>query len=165
MKFLFSKVFINTASALYIWLIGLTIGALVACGAFSASVIFNANDFGIELSKFQSGILMTQIFLKLNILLIAVAFIITIFEIVALRLSNHTKTIKIILFLSGAISVICILLFSLYYTPFIIEQQQIGVMATQSNEFQSMHKQSEMVANIIFFSLSVNLLFRLMYRK
>lgn len=165
MKFLFSKVFINTASALYIWLIGLTIGALVACGAFSASVIFNANDFGVELSKFQSGILMTQIFLKLNILLIAVAFIITIFEIVALRLSNHTKTIKIILFLSGAISVICILLFSLYYTPFIVEQQTIGHIATQSSKFDAMHKQSEMVANIIFFSLSVNLLFRLMYRK
>lgn len=165
MKFLFSKMFINTASALYIWILGITIGAIISSGAFSANVIFNANNFGVEISKFQSGILMTQIFLKLNILLIVVAFIIAIFETFALRLSSNTKTTKIILFLSGAISVICILLFSLYYTPFIVEQQQIGEAATKSSEFYAMHKQSEIVANILFFSLSINLLARLIYRK
>lgn len=165
MKFLFSKTFINIISALYIWIIGVTIGALLSSGAFSANVIFYASDFGINLSKFESGILMTQIFLKLNILLIVVAFIIAVFEVFALRLSDNTKTIKIILFLSGGISVICMLLFSLYYTPFIIEQQQIGEATMQSNDFNTMHQQSEMVANILFFSLSINMLFRLAYRK
>ncbi|MBR7118468.1 MAG: DUF4149 domain-containing protein [Helicobacteraceae bacterium] len=165
MKFLLGKTFINIASALYIWILGITLGTLLASGAFVANVIFNAGFFGVELSKFQSGILMTQIFLKLNILLIVVAFIIAIFETFALRLGNGAKTIKIILFLSGAVSVICILLFSLYYTPFIIEQQQLGATATQSSEFTSMHTQSEFVANVLFFSLSANILFRLIYRR
>ncbi|RDU57513.1 DUF4149 domain-containing protein [Helicobacter sp. MIT 99-5507] len=165
MKFLFGKTFINTAVALYIWILGITIGALLASGAFVANVIFNASFFGVELSKFQSGILMTQIFLKLNILLIVVAFIIAIFETFTLRLGDNKKIIKIILFISGAISVICILLFSLYYTPFIVEQQQLGLNATQSSEFISMHAQSEFVANVLFFCLSINVLFRLVYRK
>ena len=165
MKFLFGKVFINTATSLYIWILGIALGALLASGAFVASVIFNASFFGVELSKFQSGILMTQVFLKLNTLLIVVAFIIAIFETFALRLGNNTKTIKIILFLSGAISVICILLFSLYYTPFIIEQQKLGESFTKSDKFTSMHNQSEFVANILFFALSANILFRLFYRK
>lgn len=165
MNFFFSKVFISTISAFYIWIIGICIGAIIAAGAFSAPVIFNAQDFGIDLSRFQSGILMTQIFMKLNILLLAVAFIIAVYEVFALRLSDNTKVIKSILFVSGAISVICILLFSLYYSPFIIAQQNISEIATATKEFDSMHKQSEMVFNILFFSLSINLIFRIMFKR
>ena len=165
MKFLFGKTFINISTAIYIWILGIALGALIASGAFVASVIFNASSFGVDLSQFQSGILMTQIFLKLNTLLIVVAFIIAVFETFALRLGENTKTIKIILFLSGAISVICILLFALYYTPFIVEQQDLGTAFVEGSEFYAMHTQSEVVANILFFSLSASILFRLIYRK
>ncbi len=160
MNFLFSKTFTSTIRAFYIWVIGLCIGAIIATGAFSAPVIFHAQEYGVDITKFQSGILMTQIFLKLNVLLLFVAFFIAIYEILSFKLSNHTKMQKYILFISGAIAVICILLFSLYYSPFIVSQQELGINATASAKFQSMHSQSEMIFHILFFALTLNLIYR-----
>lgn len=165
MNLLFSKIFINTISALYLWVIGLCIGSLLCAGALSAPVIFGANDFGVHLSRFQSGILMTQIFMRLNVVLLVGAFFIATFETFALRLSSHKAINKALLFLSGAISVICILLFSLYYSPYILAQQELGEMATASKEFASMHEQSEMVAGILFCALSFNFVYRILLKR
>lgn len=165
MNIVFSKNLIDSLSAIYIWIIGICIGSIISAGAFSAPVIFNVKDLGVDLSKFQSGIIMTEIFLRLNTLLIFVAIIITIYEICSLKLSENTKLQKIILFLSGAISVICILLFSLYYSPFIVEQQKLGEATTSLQSFASMHTQSEITFNILFFSLSANLIFRVILKK
>ncbi|RAX54971.1 hypothetical protein CCY99_02195 [Helicobacter sp. 16-1353] len=162
MVFFFSKVFINSINAFYNWILGLSIGAIIASGAFVAPVIFRASNFGVELDLAQSGILMTAIFLKLNALLLFVAFIIAVYEIFSLRLSSHTRIQKAILFVSGGISVVCILLFALYYTPFILESQELGTIAT--SEFNAMHKQSEFVFNVLFFALSINLIYRNLVR-
>lgn len=160
MNIVFSPVLISAIRAFYMWIIALSLGSIACAGAFSAPVIFNAGDFGVALEKSESGILMTHIFLRLNNLLLIVAFVIAAFETFALNLSRDTRLNKAILFLSGAISVICILLFSLYYTPYIVAQQELG--DTQSAEFLSMHAQSESVAGILFLALSVNLIFRIM---
>ncbi len=57
--------------ALYLILIGITLGAIIACGALSAHTIFRAPAIvpNLEMTLFQSGLLMTSIFVKLNILL------------------------------------------------------------------------------------------------
>ncbi|RDU62446.1 DUF4149 domain-containing protein [Helicobacter sp. MIT 14-3879] len=162
MNIFFSKNFINTIKAIYIWLLGLSIGIIFSSGAFIASVLFYAKDFGIELEKFEAGILMTEIFSRINIFLLIIAFIITFYEILSLKLESGYKAQKSILFISSLISVICIFLFSLYYTPYIIEQQKIGEIAINTNQFLSMHKQSEWVFKILFFTLSFNLIYRIL---
>ncbi len=165
MNFFFSKTFLKTSMAFYMWLLGLCIGSIFASGAFSASVIFNANDFGVDISKFESGILMTAIFSKLNTLLLFSAFVIVFYEIISFRLGSGGRINKILLFLSASISVICILLFSLYYSPYIIETQKLGESAIASSEFASMHTQSKVVFYILFFTLSFNFIYRILYSK
>jgi len=52
----------------YLILLGATLGAALCAGAFSAPVIFHADDLlgGGVLSHYQEGLVMTQIFLKLG---------------------------------------------------------------------------------------------------
>ena len=51
MKFFLSQTFLKPAKAVYLWLIALCIGAIFCAGAFSASVIFNAESFGVNLGN------------------------------------------------------------------------------------------------------------------
>lgn len=162
MNFFFSNNFLKTAKAFYIWILGLSIGAIFASGAFSASVLFYAEDFGVNLSRFEAGILMSEIFSRLNVFLLIVAGIITFYEILYLRLSSSSRIQRSILFLSGGIGVLCICLFSLYYAPYIIKAQKLGESATQTSDFLSMHTQSEWVFQILFFALSINLVYRIL---
>ena len=56
----------------YLFLLGICIGSELAIGIFMAPVIFYPSQYIGEgvLSHYQSGQLMTQVFLKYNILLI-----------------------------------------------------------------------------------------------
>lgn len=162
MNFFLSNFFLKSAKALYIWILGLSIGAVFATGAFSASVLFNAKDLGVNLSKFEAGILMSEIFSRLSIVLLVVAGIIVFYEILYFRLSSSSRIQRSILFLSGGISVICICLFSLYYAPYIIKAQKLGEAATTTSDFASMHSQSELVFQILFFALTINLIYRIL---
>jgi len=67
---------------LYILLLSITLGASLFAGVVVAPIIFGANEYltTITVSRFESGILMTQIFLKLSYLVNFTAFIIFIYE-------------------------------------------------------------------------------------
>ena len=136
--------------SLYLAFIGLAFGATIAAGAFSAPVIFRApmyvNDLNISI--LQSGILMTAIFLKLNFLLNILAFCIIFFEIINLR-TNSAKIAPIF----GLLSVILIFLFTLYYTPIILDAQSLGESGIQNAEFDAVHKQSVIVFKALIFTL------------
>jgi len=52
----------------YLILLGITLGAGLCAGVFAAPVIFHADDLlgGGVLTHYQEGLIMTQIFLKMN---------------------------------------------------------------------------------------------------
>ena len=162
MNCFFSPTFLKTAKALYLWLIALCIGAIFSSGAFSASVLFHAEDLGVSLARYDAGILMSEIFGKLNILLLILAFVIAFYEILEAKLSSVKRIHKIVLGASGAVSVICAFLFALYFSPKIIALQKLGESATQSDEFLTLHAQSEWIFHILFFALTLNFIYRIL---
>ena len=136
--------------ALYLLFIGVALGAIVAAGAFSAPAIFRASAIvpNLDITVFQSGILMTSIFMKLNALLNALAIFILVYEILSLRVSG--ARIAPIL---GAISIILIFLFTLYYTPYILHAQSLGESGIANEAFDAMHTQSVVVFKALMGSL------------
>lgn len=131
----------------YLLLLGVCVGAMVACGMMSAPIIFQAGEIlSIPISVEQSGILMGLIFQKLSILLYIVGMIIFVFELFAARLF---RTSGVLVMLSAGVSIMMILLFNLYYMPYILNATD-----TQAPEFESMHTQSVIVFKILVVSLA-----------
>lgn len=142
----------------YITLIGIALGVEVAAGAFVAPVIFFPQKYlgdGV-LSHFQSGILMTHVFLKTNIVLSIVAFYTLFFEIGAWIQKKHYDMFSTICVFG---MVVLTGVFVLYHTPFIVEAQQQGAHATMSEAFNAIHKQSEWVMKGLMV-FQITLLFR-----
>jgi hypothetical protein len=141
----------------YLLLIGICIGAEITVGALVASVIFFPGAYlgdGV-LSHFQSGILMTQIFLRFNILLMVCTFFIAAYEIYSYFIKNHDFVSAVILFvvLVGALA------FALYFTPYIVEAQKLGAEATSTKEFKNIHNLSELVIKVVLIG-QISLFFR-----
>ena len=92
----------------YLFLLGICIGAELAIGIFMAPVIFYPSQYIGEgvLSHYQSGQLMTQVFLKYNILLIFISSLILLFEIVNLK-GSESFNYKISAFFLSLIIVLC----------------------------------------------------------
>ena len=130
----------------YLFLLGICIGAELAIGIFMAPVIFYPSQYIGEgvLSHYQSGQLMTQVFLKYNILLIFISSLILLFEIVNLK-GSESFNYKISAFFLSLIIAFLAMSFVFYFTPYILQAQKIGAEATATAEFLSMHKASEFV--------------------
>jgi hypothetical protein len=129
---------------IYLVMLGIAIGVEIAAGAFIAPVIFFPQKYLGEgvLSHFQSGILMTQVFLKMNLVIGFAALYSIIYEMEVFMMRKNYD------FLSFFLSLMIVVgtgLFLYYYTPFIIHAQQLGAMETTTEAFASMHKQSEWV--------------------
>lgn len=129
---------------IYLVMLGIAIGVEIAAGAFIAPVIFFPQKYLGEgvLSHFQSGILMTQVFLKMNLVIGFAALYSIIYEVQVFMMRKNYD------FLSFFLSLMIVIgtgLFLYYYTPFIIHAQQLGAMETTTEAFASMHKQSEWV--------------------
>lgn len=145
--------------AFYLLFLGVTLGALIACGALSAPSIFRAPAIvpNLEMTLFQSGILMTSIFVKLNILLNLVAVFILFYEILSFRVSGA----RIAPFL-GLVSIVLIFLFTLYYTPYILQAQSLGEEGIANVAFDSMHTQSVYVFKALMASLCLLFILRVL---
>jgi len=142
----------------YILLLGVGAGLTIAFGAFCAPVIFNASDFvGFEVSRFDSGLLMTEIFIRGNNLLNVLGIIILAYEVYNYRYTTNRDKIPFIL---GGFSVISIFMFSMYYTPQILAFQKLGAQATESEAFEVIHKSSEIDFGILLLSLSALAVYR-----
>ncbi|AFL68782.1 DUF4149 domain-containing protein [Sulfurospirillum barnesii] len=133
---------------IYLGILGIAVGVEIAAGAFVAPIIFFPQKYLGEgvLSHFQSGILMTQVFLKMNILIGFVALYSIIYEVQVMMMRKNHDTYALILSLSMVISTG---LFIFYYTPFIVHAQQLGAEHTSTLAFSTMHKQSEWVIKIL----------------
>ena len=130
----------------YLFLLGICICAELAIGIFMAPVIFYPSQYIGEgvLSHYQSGQLMTQVFLKYNILLIFISSLLLLFEIVNLK-GSESFNYKISAFFLSLIIALLAMSFVFYFTPYILQAQKIGAEATATAEFLSMHKASEFV--------------------
>lgn len=129
---------------IYLVMLGIAIGVEIAAGAFIAPIIFFPQKYlgdGV-LTHFQSGILMTQVFLKMNLLIGFVALFSIIYEV---QVWMMFKNYDLLSFLLSIAIVIATGLFLFYYTPFIVHAQQLGSAETTTELFAKMHKQSEWV--------------------
>lgn len=159
------KIFTSCITSLYLLCLGTIIGGIIACGALVAPVIFNASQYlaAIEIAdpsgitRYASGILMTEIFARFNYLLNAMAIFILVYELLAFNISSKKS---LFLLGIGIFSVVLIFLFTMYYTPAIIAAQVDGAAATATDEFGSLHTQSEMIFQILLISLSASFLWR-----
>lgn len=137
----------------YIYTIAILLGCILSIGAFVAPSVFYALDS--DISNFQSGLIMSSIFIKLSFVLNISLIIIFLNELCNILLYR----INIYLLISSLISFICIILFNFYSLPNILHFQALGEIATQSLEFNTYHKQSEIIFKILFFALSFNLIY------
>lgn len=146
--------------SLYLWLLGIGIGCIVACGMFVAPSVFRASSFLPHLTITDSGMLMAQIFLKCNMFLNFLAGIIIIYEAITFLTAKRFKHSiqRRAWSLIGWISVCMIALFTLYYTPSILDFQ--ATLQTGTAEFDSMHRQSELVFKALLFALSGLMIWR-----
>lgn len=155
----FYKTF-RVLDSVYLWLLGIGVGCIVACGMFAAPIIFKASNLIPALSVSDSGLIMGNIFLKCNAFFNILAVVIIVYEAISFSLCKafaHSNQRRL-WFVLGGISVIMIFLFTLYYTPFIMDAQSAGNLGTP--EFDSMHKQSEYTFKILLVSLSALMIWR-----
>lgn len=142
---------------IYLAMLGIAIGVEIAAGAFIAPVIFFPQKYlgdGV-LTHFQSGILMTQVFLKMNLVIGFVALYSIIYEV---QVWMMCKNYDLLSFVLSLVTVIATGLFLFYYTPFIVHAQQLGAAETTTEFFAKMHKESEWVMKLLIvaqFSLFV----------
>ncbi|EAH7350366.1 DUF4149 domain-containing protein [Campylobacter coli] len=136
--------------AINLFLLAAMIGIELILGIVVAPVIFYpANLIGGVLSHFQSGLMMTQIFIKMGYLLIFVSIINLLFEIYSFAKEDMKFQIKFSKLMLAILILILSLVFVLYFTNTIIELQNLGEQATKSQEFLSIHNASEVVIKII----------------
>ncbi|HDZ5007473.1 TPA: DUF4149 domain-containing protein [Campylobacter jejuni] len=137
--------------AINLFLLASIIGVELILGIVVAPTIFFPQNLIGEgvLSHFQSGLMMTQIFIKMGYLLIFVSVINFLYEIYSLmkdKIKFQTKISKLMLSL---LILILSLIFVFYFTDNIIKLQNLGENATKTQEFVSMHNVSEVVIKII----------------
>lgn len=128
---------------LYQFLLAGLIGVELTLGILVAPIIFYPQRVGVEvLSHFQSGLLMGELFVKMGYILLGVSF----FSLGCEFLSLKKQFFRFILSLLIA-TLACVFVF--YFSDFILHAQSLGEKATQTQEFQSIHKWSEWTLKLI----------------
>lgn len=141
------------ATVAYIVLLLITLGAVLSSGIFVASTIFNSPDYlgEVVLTRFQEGLLMTEIFIRLNGLIhlcIAAILVVELYRFKSFDRDYILLTALIVAVFSG-------LLFTQYYTPDILAMQALGAEATQTLAFDAVHKGSEIAFKLFAVAILV----------
>ena len=144
--------------SIYILAIGAIIGIELALGALVAPTIFFPQNLIGEgvLSHFQSGQLMTQIFLKYNKILMIITAISFIFEMVNFN-NNKAQNFnyRFSTLMLAVLNLILMVLFVLVFTDYIVEAQKNGAAATQTAEFAKIHKGSEWTMKLMIIAQTI----------
>lgn len=140
--------------SIYLFLLAALVGIEITLGAFVAPVIFYSAKFigdGV-LTHFQSGVMMTQIFVKCNYVLLFVAVWAIVYELLHIK-KDFCLHIKISSIFLALINLALAIAFVYYFTDFILQAQKIGESATIGNaEFDAVHKASEYVMKLMIIS-------------
>lgn len=140
--------------SIYLFLLASLVGIELALGMFVAPVIFYPSSLIGEgvLTHFQSGILMSQIFIKCNYALLFVAVWAILYELFYIK-KDFCLHIKISSIFLALINLTLTIAFVYYFTDFILSAQAQGESATIGNaEFDAMHKASEYVMKLMIVS-------------
>lgn len=135
--------------SIYLFLLAAIVGFEFGIGAVVAPVIFSPPEsLSAILSKFNSGILMSEIFVRFGYVLISVCIFSLLFEIAGVfdRCNFYLKFSRLML------SIICAggaFLFVFYFTDFIINAQALGEASVSTQEFLQIHTASEYTLKII----------------
>lgn len=145
---------IRIVDCFYLLLLGIGIGAIIACGVFVAPVIFKqVNEVIPNITNAESGIIMGKIFLRLNFYLQVFLVVMVVYEIISLVYNRlYCKIWTVLVFINA----ICIGLFVWYYTPFILDKNNLA-----SDNFVVMHTQSVWVFKILMISMSILFVWRI----
>ena len=131
----------------YLFIIAATAGAILTLGAFSAPVIFHIK----ELTHYQEGVVMAEIFRRFGYWLYFTLFAIILYEGYRFKILKRdniiTATVGVVIFTT--------LMFTVVYTPAILQMQALGEAATQSKEFSNIHKASEIDFQLLLAALVV----------
>ncbi|MFA6190911.1 MAG: DUF4149 domain-containing protein [Sulfurimonas sp.] len=144
----------------YLILIAATFGAVIVLGAVVAPVIFHSDKILVDvlLNKYNSGIIMGEVFHRFSYWLYVVAAAVAIYEAIWYKMGQRDA-----IAFGSAISVLfSSLMFSAVYAPKILLMQALGIEATQSDTFANVHIASELDFKILAFSLFVLFIRRLM---
>lgn len=136
---------------IFIITLGATLGAGLLAGIVVAPTIFHSEVLlGSELlTRFQEGLLMTQVFERLAYVVNFLVIIAILYEVIKFKSFENTRWSMIFTFLVVASG----LLFTSYYIPQILEMQALGETATSSDVFESVHKGSELNFKLFAFSI------------
>ena len=138
--------------SIYIFIIAALIGIELSLGALVAPVVFFPQQIIGEgvLSHFQSGKLMSEIFVKYGGILIAVSVICLVFEMINFN-NNKSQSFRLRLstLMLTLVNIILALLFVLYFTDYVISAQKIGAEATMTPEFAQIHAASKWCMKLI----------------
>jgi len=147
----------------YLVVLAATYGAVLVLGMLVAPVIFNVNDITVDLvvNKYNSGIIMGEIFHRFSIWTYILAFVVLIYEGFMYKQGQRDKYI----FGSASLVVFSSLMFSSVYSPRILEMQSMGIEATQSDTFANLHLASEIDFKVLAVALIVLFIRRLMLMK
>jgi len=147
----------KTIKAIYLLIIGITIGASLYAGAVVAPVTFHSEKWlGSELlSRFQEGLIMTHNFIGLGYFILASMIAIFLYEGYKYKSFNrdpYTIIASLGAIMSGA-------LFKFFYMDSIIKMQKEGESVINSKIFENMHKGSE-IALVLFIIFLITLFIR-----
>ncbi len=136
----------------YLSLLGMTLGMVLTLGALVAPVIFHADIYsGVDLSHYQMGLIMTEIFRRAGYVLNVVALVIILREGYAYKSFER----DVIIVPAAVTALLMIFLFTLYYTKAIITYQQMGTSVVDDPKFQALHKGSEIDFMLLALSLAL----------
>ena len=135
---------------IYLFLLSVLIGFELFAGIAVAPAIFHPeNSVGTGvLSQFQSGQIMSGIFIKMNKFLLIVSILSFLFEMINFA-NNKAQKFNIKFSTIAMINLLLALAFILYFTDYILNAQSIGVSAIQTDEFRQIHSASELCIKIL----------------
>lgn len=135
---------------IYLFLLAVLVGLEMSVGAFVAPVIFNPNEIiGKDvLTHFQSGQLMTEIFLKFNNVLIFISIVSFVYETINLAKNKiESFNLKFSSFMLSLLNLALACVFIFYFTDYILEAQHLGTTTTST--FAQIHKASEWTMKVM----------------
>ena len=138
--------------SIYMFLLAILIGAELFAGSIVAPTIFFPQSIIGEnvLTHFQSGQLMTVIFVKMGKVMMIVSIISFLYEMINLA-NNKTQSfaLKFSQMAISGINLLLVVAFVLFFTDYIVNAQNTGITATQTPEFAKIHSASELCIKIL----------------
>ena len=144
----------------YLITLAASFGAVLVLGAIVAAVVFHTDALHVDIliDRYNSGVIMGEIFLRFSYIVYCLAFFVAVYESAQYKMGQRDRVALISAFFVIATS----LMFSTVYVPKILELQAMGREATGSDTFNALHMGSEIDFKILAVALVVLFVRRLM---